>query len=73
MIVEISKYDPTNIDKKQFTSMLNSLEAAVKSDDKSEPEAAQYYLYTREAVNAKKSREMRSAYLSGLIHKCAVL
>lgn len=73
MIVEISKYDPATIDKKQFTSMLKSLEAAVKSGDRSEPEAEQYYLFTREAVNEKRSRETRSAYLSSLLYKCAVL
>jgi hypothetical protein len=73
MIIEISKYDPTNIDQKQFAATLNSLEISVKAGDAEVAGAEQYYLLTREAVNARKSRETRSAYLSGIIQKCAML
>lgn len=73
MIVEISKYDKTKIDQKEFQVKLQSLEASVKTDVLKEPGAAQYYLLTREAVNAKKSREQRSVYLSKVIQDCAAI
>lgn len=73
MIVEISKYDPTKLDKVDLARTLVSIEQAVKSGEGADPKAREYYLLTREAVNAKKSRETRSAYLAALLEKCAAL
>lgn len=71
MIVEVAKYDPTKIDKIQFATELTALEAALKAGKPEPLEASEYYLLTREAVNAKKSREIRAAFLSKIIAKCA--
>jgi len=70
MIVEISKYDPTKLDKAKLLETLATLEESVKSGNPPDPKAADYYQLTREAVNAKKSRDKRAAYLAEILKDC---
>lgn len=72
LIVELSKFDISRLDARKLASILTSLESSIKEGAPSDPDALQYYLYTREAVNAKKSREFRAFYLSKILSSVVI-
>lgn len=73
MIVEISRYDPKDLNKTELLKTLSMLETSVKSGTPTDPRAAEYYSLTREAVNAKKSREIRASFLSEILERCTAV
>lgn len=66
LINEISKFDVTGIDKDGLRESLIAIDSLAKSGT-ADGEVAEYYGYTREAVNEKRARIFRGKFIEGLI------
>lgn len=66
LIVELSQFELARINSAKLGELMRDEEGGLKAD----PKVLEYYGYTREAVNEKRSRESRGKFVRELILQC---